>query len=121
MIRLQVIGNMVTDPSRKVTKDGTPLVYFTLAENRKRNGEDKATFFDCAVWSERMADNVMQYTHKGDTVYVAGEVDARAYTNKAGEPRASMSISVREIEFLMHRKKTDEPQPQAVEEDYIPF
>lgn len=125
MNRLTLIGNLVKDPERRATKDGVSLVTFIVAENRKRQGVEKSTFFDCTVWGEKLGESVMLFTHKGDTVCVIGEVDTRGYINKAGEVRATLTVNVREVEFLGRRQHYEAPEEAPkltpVDEDDMPF
>lgn len=128
MNRLFLIGNMVADPERKAKPDGTPLVAFRVAESRKYNGVERTTFFECAVWGEMLGNAVMQYTHKGDKVCVLGDVGARSYINKAGEPRATLTVNVRDVEFLGKRgEEAPQEQPKAysrmipTDDDDMPF
>ena len=127
MNRLYLIGNLVKDPERRTTKDGTPIVVFIVAENRKRQGTEKSTFFDCTVWNEKLGDSVMMYNHKGDTVCVVGEVDTRGYLNKAGEARSTLTVAVREMEFLGRRMHSAQELPKEpprmipTDDDDMPF
>ena len=39
---------------------------------------------------------------------VAGEIDASAYANQAGEPAASLELTAREVKFLGGKPQEDE-------------
>ena len=111
MNRLEVIGNVGRDPEMRFTPSGQPVTNFSLASNRKytnSSGETvkETTWVKCSAWG-KVAETLNQYVHKGDKLYVSGQLVADKETggprvwNKAdGTPAASFEVTVREFEFL---------------------
>ena len=99
----------------RYTPSGVAVSTFNLAVNKSwtnANGErqDKTTWLTISAW-RKQAEIVSQYLAKGSKVLVIGEVDeARAYTDKQGETRASLEVTAQVIKFLDSRS---EPQAQT--------
>jgi single-strand DNA-binding protein len=100
-----LIGNLGNDPELRHTASGTPICSFRLAVNKHwttPEGEkrEKTTWFRISAW-QKQAELVSQYLTKGRQVMVIGEIEeASTYTNKAGEPAASIEVTARLIKFL---------------------
>lgn len=100
-----LIGNLGADPEMRYTPAGKAVTSFSLAISKKwttPDGEkrEKTLWVRVAAW-EKLAELANQYLAKGRQCMVEGELEpANAYTNKAGEPAASIEITAREIRFL---------------------
>jgi single-strand DNA-binding protein len=101
-----IIGNVGRDAELSYTPQGIAVAKFTVAVSKvtgKGEGrKEKTTWFRVTIWRER-AENLSQYIKKGMKIMVVGEVDASAYTNKQGQPTASLELSANEIKFLSSR------------------
>jgi len=102
--RTIVVGNLGNDPEMRYTPNGKAVANFSVAVNRKYAGKDgqtheKTKWFRVTAW-DKLAETCNQYLHKGRQVLVAGEVQASAYANQAGEPAASLELTAREVQFL---------------------
>lgn len=100
MQRLIITGNLTRDPESRNVGDKT-VTNFTVAVNRRKkaNGTQEADFFRVAAWG-KMGENCQKYLAKGRKVCVVGTVSVRAYTDKNGQPAASMEVFAEEVEFL---------------------
>lgn len=81
-----------------------PVASFSLAVSRKwtKDGQEqeKTTWFRVSVWNEQ-ANAVHKYLSKGRQVMVVGEVEeARVFTDKTGNPRASLEVKAQNVKFL---------------------
>ncbi len=99
-----IIGNLGSDPEMRFTPNGKPVTNFSVAVNRKYTGKDgqtheKTKWFRVTAW-DKLAETCNQYLSKGRQVLVVGEVKASAYTNRAGEPAASLELTARDVKFL---------------------
>lgn len=100
-----LIGNLGNDPELRSTASGQSVGSFRLAVNKRwttAEGEmrEKTTWFRVSFWG-KIAELVHQNLVKGSQVMVIGEVeDATVYTNRAGEPAASLEVTGRVIKFL---------------------
>lgn len=103
--QITLIGNLGTEPEMRYTPSGVPVASFSLAVNRSWAGQDgqrqtKTTWFRISVWNKQ-AEIVSQYLHKGSKVLVIGEMeDARAFTDKEGNLRASLEVRSNTVRFL---------------------
>ena len=133
--QITLIGNLGNKPEMRYTPSGTAVVNFSLAVNRKWTGNDgqqqeKTTWFRITAW-ERRAEVVSQYLDKGRRVLVVGEVtEARPYTDRDGNQRASIEVHAFDIKFLDGRGQeqdggtngtTGAGQPAEAEPADIPF
>lgn len=135
MQKITIIGNLTADPELRTTTTGKDVCTFTVAVNRpKRNGEDQgADFFRVSAWDKR-GKVCAEYLSKGRKVAVIGTVSVHAYSNKNGEPAASLEVFAEDVEFLSSAekqaenavksdavKKDEQTGFMAVETDELPF
>ncbi|MEZ4732100.1 MAG: single-stranded DNA-binding protein [Caldilineaceae bacterium] len=106
--QITLIGNLGNDPEMRYTPSGVPVASFSLAVNRSWTGQDgqrqdKTTWFRVSVWNKQ-AEIVSQYLSKGRQVLVVGEVEeARPYTDRDGNMRASLEVRAQSVRFLGQR------------------
>ncbi|MCZ7539689.1 MAG: single-stranded DNA-binding protein [Anaerolineae bacterium] len=122
-----IIGNVGRDPEMRYTQSGVAVCSFSVAVSRrwmdKNSNEqrEKTTWFKVSAWRQ-LGETANQYVHKGMQIMVAGEVDASAYVGQDGQPRASLEITARDIQFLGRRGEAEETAGEApTEADDLPF
>ncbi len=101
-----IIGNLGRDPEMRYTPDGTPVTDFTVAVNRRWETGEKTWWFKVTCW-RRLAETTNQYLKKGRLVMVIGEIDASAWVDQEGKPRASLDLTARVVKFLGGRQDVD--------------
>ena len=99
-----LIGNLGNDPESRFTPSGVPVATFSLAVNKEwttdAGKQSKTTWFRVTTW-RKQAEIVGQYLHKGSKVMVVGEVEeARAFTDRDGNNRASLEFTANVVKFL---------------------
>jgi single-strand DNA-binding protein len=105
MNQLIIVGNLGADPEMRYLEDGTPVTTFSVAVNRRwtdretSEAREKTWWFRVTAW-RRQAEVCNEYLSKGKQVLVQGEVNASAWLNEAGEPRASLELTARNVRFL---------------------
>ena len=72
-----IIGRLTKDVQERRTQNGTPVVSFTLAVDRRKR-EDGADFINCIAW-DKAAETIARYVHKGDLFGVTGYIQTRSY------------------------------------------
>lgn len=102
MNKLTIIGNLVRDPELRVTSDGISVCNFTVAVNKRRNGQQEADFFRVSAWRQT-GENCAKYLAKGRKVCVIGVVTAHTYQDNNGNTRAQMEVTADDVEFLSAR------------------
>lgn len=105
MNKIILIGNLTKDPETRSTASGVTVCSFTIAVNR-RYGDKETDFFRINAW-RALGDNCSRYLSKGRKVAVTGELQARQYTDKAGNVRLSLDVNAEEVEFLSPNEKTE--------------
>lgn len=128
--QITLIGNLGNDPEMRYSASGVPVSSFNLAVNRSWTSQDgqrqdKTTWFRVSVWNKQ-AEIVTQYLAKGRQVMVVGEVEeARVYTDREGNPRASLEVKAQSVRFLGQRGDgpvaAGSPSGASVEDEDIPF
>lgn len=106
------------------------MVNFTLAcdtRTKDKQGNKVTNFYRVAVWG-RMATPCKSYLHKGDRVYVEGELIPRTYEAK-GETKVSLDVTASEVQFLSEKssaqgtptQNNNAARPEAESNDDLPF
>lgn len=104
-----IVGRLTKDVGLNKTKNGTSVVFFTVAcgRNFKQDGQPDADFIDCSAWNQ-VAENISKYTKKGSLVAISGRIQTRMYEDKeTGKNRKVTEINVEEIQFLDYRKPNE--------------
>ena len=86
-------GNLVADPTQKVTANGLKVTQFRIVQSGRRLDRDTGewvstnpVYMSVACWRQ-LGDNVATTLHKGDTVVVIGRLKMREYDDANGGPR----------------------------------
>ena len=96
---IQVAGRLGSDPEVRFTSTGQKVTSFRMATNSRRGGKDETIWWRVTVWGERF-DKMMTYLKKGSAVIVVGEMHKPdIYTNREGQPQASLEITAEMIKF----------------------
>ncbi|MCB9455865.1 MAG: single-stranded DNA-binding protein [Anaerolineaceae bacterium] len=104
-----VIGNLGRDPELRYTQSGVAVCGFSVAvseswtDSQTNERREKTTWYSVSAWG-KLGEICQQYLAKGRSVMIVGTVEARAYTNNAGEPAASLDLRAREVKFLGSRE-----------------
>lgn len=102
MIKLQIIGNLGKDCIVKEI-NGKHVINFSVAHTERfkdaqGNQKERTTWVECAYWTDRTA--IAPYLVKGTMVYAEGSPEADPYTNKEGQPAATLRMRVQNIQLL---------------------
>lgn len=104
-----VVGNVGRDAELSYTPQGIAVAKFSVAVSKitgkGENRQERTTWFRVTIWRER-AESLSQYIKKGKKIMVVGEIDASAYTNKNGQPTASLELTANEIRFIDSRSES---------------
>ena len=108
-----LVGNLAAKPELRYTPSGVPVASFSLAVNRTwtdgdGNKKEKVVWFRCTVW-RALAENCEKWLDKGSRVLVVGEIEeARPYTDREGNARASIEVNCQTVKFLSMRSEDGE-------------
>lgn len=118
MNSVTLIGRITKDLELRKTNNGSSVLEFTLAVNR-RSKDDGADFITCQAW-KNTAETMSKYLHKGSLIGVKGRIQTSNYDGKNGKVYRT-DVVVDEFEFLEKKSEpTEEPkyEPQVDVENY---
>ena len=101
---LLLAGNLTNDPKYSETKNGTPVVNFYMASNKRfkdRNGviKEDVCFVGIVAW-DNLAISCRDNLSKGSSVLVTGELQSRKLFTDEGTGRNVVEIKAKKIQFL---------------------
>jgi single-strand DNA-binding protein len=109
-----ILGRLTKTPEIKTSANGTKLLNFTLAVNKKYKDQDQTSYINCVAFN-KTAEIIAQYTEKGSKVIVEGEIQTRSY-DKDGIKVYTTEIITNQITIIDFKSKDaqqDAPVPQS--------
>lgn len=106
-----VAGNLTKDPIFRQTTNGTPVVNFSIASNRRfrdknEDWKEDVCYVGIVAWN-RLAESCRDKLKKGNAVLVDGELQSRTFKTEDGSNRTIVEIKARRIQFLNKRGSGD--------------
>jgi len=102
-----IAGNLTRDPVFRETTNGTPVVNFSVASNRKfkdsvNQWQEDVCYVGVVAWN-KLAESCRERLKKGSAVLVDGELQSRSWKSEDGHNRSIIEIKARRIQFLNKR------------------
>ena len=91
-----LVGNLTKDPELRYTNNQKPFVSFSIAVNRKWDGGEQTSYFDCVSWGD-IAVNITNSFHKGNRVVVVGRLEQRTWEGKEGDKRSKVECVATDV------------------------
>lgn len=110
MNNVSLIGRLTKDVQERRTQNGTPVVSFTLAVDRRKK-EDGADFINCIAW-DKAAETIAKYVHKGDLFGVTGYIQTRNY-EKDGRMVYVTEVVTTSFQFLERKREMSSDSPSG--------
>lgn len=110
MNNVSLIGRLTKDVEERRTQNGTHVVSFTLAVDRRKK-EDSADFIPCIAW-DKAADTIAKYVHKGDLFGVTGYIQTRNY-EKDGRMNYFTEVVTTSFQFLERKREMQYDGPSG--------
>lgn len=110
MNNVSLIGRLTKDVEERRTQNGTPVVSFTLAVERRKK-EDGADFIPCIAW-DKAAETIAKYVHKGDLFGVTGHIQTRSY-EKNGRMNYVTEVVTTSFQFLERKREMSSDSPSG--------
>ena len=106
MFNLVVLtGRWTADPELKTTPNGTSVVSFSIAVDRRyRAGEDRQTDFINIVAWRSSAEFISKYFKKGSLIGIEGSIQTRRYTDKNGNNRTAFEVVANNVQFVESKR-----------------
>ncbi len=107
-------GNLTSDPIFRKTSNGTSVVNFYIASNRRYRDNsgiwrENVCYVGVVAW-HKLADTCFEVLKRGNSILIDGELQSRNWRNDDGTSRNIVEIRARRIQFL------DKKAPKDVEE-----
>ena len=119
MNKVQLIGRFTADPELRYTPSNKPVSSFSIAVNKRVNGENSADFISCVAWNTT-AEFISKYFKKGQAIAVIGRLQNRSYEDDKGKHYIT-EVVVEETEFVgtkADKKEDEEKQYEGMYENY---
>lgn len=115
-------GRLVRDAEVKSTPAGKVYLEADVANNIGYGQYESTNWLKVKLWGDR-ANNIVQIFKKGSLVGGSGEAKVDPYVNKNGEPKATLTVTVRDLQLLASKKDDStsaapaqqEPAPEDIE------
>lgn len=100
MQKILIEGNLGRDAVVRESVNGGKFLSMAVACNRRRNGVEKTTWYDCISDNPRYMGNILPYLTKGKHIFVTGELDVSLETGNDGVQRVRTRINVDSLDFV---------------------
>jgi len=120
-----IAGNLTKDPIFRQTTNGTPVVNFSVASNRryrdsKDNWQEDVCYVGVVAWN-KLAESCRDKLKKGNAVLVEGELQSRTFKTEKGDSKTIVEIKARRIQFLNKMAKGGEETSGEVLHEETPI
>ena len=104
--KVMLIGNVGAEPEVRYVEQGVPIASLRLATTERgytlQNGTqvpERTEWHNIVVW-RRLAETVEKYVHKGDKLYIEGQLRTRTWDDRNGVKRYTTEIWAENMEML---------------------
>lgn len=100
-----LVGRLVKDPELKEAENGSKLTHITLAVPRSYknvDGEYDTDFISCILW-RGIAENAVEYCHKGDLIGIKGRLQSRVVEEDEIN-KTKMELVAEKVTYLSSKK-----------------
>ncbi|KAI5283951.1 hypothetical protein KEM54_001701 [Ascosphaera aggregata] len=111
--RVQLIGNLGSDPELVATSTGREIIRYTLAVQASRSDPSKVSWFRISSFAEGSQREFLLGMTKGSKVFVDGDISTRSFEDAEGKKTTSVNIVQRQLEVL--RRKVPQSTENAEE------
>lgn len=95
---LTLQGRMVAPAELKTTPSGVAVTSFRVAWSRRYKETEINLFLNCVAW-RGTAEMICRYFGKGQEILLEGELTTRDYTDREGNRRQAMELTVSQVHF----------------------
>lgn len=91
-------GRLTAMPELRTTQSGHKVTSFAVAWNEKYGDKETNLFLNCTAWNGT-AEFVCKYFTKGQQIIVEGKLQTNSFTDKEGNNRSVVDLSVDGVSF----------------------
>lgn len=106
--KIIMAGNLTADPELKHTQTGKSVCEFTLAINRKYNGNESTEFVNVEAWGQS-AEFLAKYAKKGSNILVEGEWKSNTVDTDGGK-RKFIKVVASSVQLIGGGKQNQEQE-----------
>lgn len=127
--KVMLIGNVGADPQFKQFENGC-TAQLSLATTKRgfktkdgKEVEERTEWHNIVIYNT-LAKTAKEYVHKGDRLYIEGELRTRSYEDKQGVTRYVTEVVCQQMQFLSAKKegaKTPIAEPPAEGTDSMEY
>ena len=114
MNKVMLIGNVGKEPEVKYVDAGVCVASVTLATTERayklKDGTEvpeRTEWHNVVLW-RRLAEIVENYVHKGDKLFIEGQIHTRTYNDQNGTRHTVTEIWAESMEMLTPKMNNDE-------------
>jgi len=96
-------GRLCADPELRTTQSGVSVCSFRVAWSEKYKENETKLFLPCTAW-RGLGDMVSKYFSKGQEIVVEGKLSTRDWTDRDGQKRTSVEMTVDNVSFCGPKK-----------------
>jgi single-strand DNA-binding protein len=120
--KVQLIGNLTRDPELRYTPQGTAVINFSIATNRRWKDDsgawrDEADFHRIVAW-DKLAEICSNLLKKGAKTYVEGRLQTRSWETQDGQRRYITEVNISDMILLDSRGGAGMGEDFDVPEDF---
>ena len=119
MNKVELTGRISKDLELRYTQSQNAVLSFSIAVNKRINGENSADFINCVAWNTT-AEFINKYFKKGQAIAIVGRLQNRNYEDSNKQKRYVTEVIVEEVEFSGNKveEKPEEKAPDGMYENY---
>lgn len=105
-----LVGRLTKEVELKEMEGGKKLAYVTIACQRSYKNQDgkfETDFIECVLWNG-IAENTVEYCHKGDIIGIKGRIQTGNYEKEDGTKVYKIEVVAEKVTFLSSKKKEEE-------------
>lgn len=122
--RVDLIGNLGTEPEMRFTTSGKPVTSFRIACHRRYMKDDKSIeetdWFTIITWN-RLAENCNSSLKKGQLVFVTGRVYLHEWETPDNKRASRLEVNAYSVIFLSKKESDVTEGVGELEPEDIPF
>jgi len=111
--KIVLVGRLSCDVELKDKGTDNQRALFSIASNRGRGDNRKASFFDCIAWGKRA--DIMSDFSKGAGIFVTGDLEQDTYQNKDGQTRHRIQVNISSITATTSLRRSNDTQVEGGE------
>lgn len=115
-------GRLVAAPELKQTTNGIAVATFTVAWSDRRGDYETSCFLRCTAWRQT-AEFLSKYFNKGQEIIVCGKLEQKDWTDKEGNKRSNIELTVEEAHFCGSKGADSSTAAEKIDDtdEILPF